>query len=247
MRVVAVQYLNTLPLIYGIRSVANSELQSALLLATPASCARAAIEGKCDIALVPVGALEELNRAQPQSKIITSYCISATGAVDTVALLSNHEITDIGTIYLDTHSRTSVELIKVLCRDLWKISPLFVDGIPENYQLSSGEAMVVIGDKVFDVESSFSKKYDLSEAWQQLTSLPFVFAVWVAITPSGLALESELNRLFSIGVKNIERALPDDSLRPRRLHYLTHSIEYEMSDLKRRAMQLFSQLRETLK
>lgn len=246
MIVVAVQYLNTLPLIYGIRFAANSELKGALLLAPPAKCAQLAIEGKCDIALVPVGALDEIQKAHPQSKIVTSYCISATGAVDTVALFSNQELPDITTIYLDTHSRTSVALARVLCKNLWKINPQFIEELPPNYELSTGEALVAIGDKVFDIEGRFANKYDLSEAWQELTSLPFVFAVWVALTPEGAALENELNRVFRIGVENIEKALPDDSLRPRNLHYLTHSIEYEMSSTKQSAMQLFSQFKRDL-
>ncbi len=242
MIVVAVEYLNTLPLIYGIRSAASSELQSGLLLAPPAGCATYAINGMCDVALIPVGALDELIEAQPQAQIITNYCISATGTVDTVALLSNCAVSDVERIYLDAHSRTSVELIKVLCERLWKITPQFIDGLPVDCKLNENEALVAIGDKVFEIEESYTNKYDLSEAWQELTSMPFVFAVWVALTPSGIESESELNRVFAYGVSNIESALPDDPLRPRNLHYLTYSIEYELSERKRTAMQFFREL-----
>ncbi len=238
MRVVAVEYLNTLPLIYGIRRVASPELHDALTLVPPAQCAELAREGECDIALIPVGALSEI----PNAKVITSYCLSTSGPVDTVALLSNSELSEIKTIYKDSHSRTSVKLCEVLCRELWGITPEFKQGLPEGVDM--GEAIVAIGDKVFEIESKFNHKLDLGEEWMRLTSLPFVFAVWVALTPEGCAKAEELNRALKYGVEHIEEALdchtaPDDPLRPRNLHYLSSSMEYDLTESKVKAMELF--------
>lgn len=239
MRVVAVEYLNTLPMIYGIRCAAHTvscdDLSRALTLAPPSRCAELAKEGKCDIALVPVGALSEI----PGAQIITSFCISATKEVDTVALLSNTQLSQITTIYRDSHSRTSVKLCEILCRELWKITPKFIDGLPSNGKLNEGEALVAIGDKVFDIENNYAIKTDLSEQWWTLTSLPFVFAVWIALTPEGLSAQDALNSALNYGITHIQDALPDDPLRPRNLRYLTESIEFSLSEAKLKSMGLF--------
>lgn len=239
MIVVAVEYLNTLPFIYGIEHAADQRLRKGLLMANPAQCAELAADRKADIALVPVGALSSIGNPQ----IITSYCLSTSGAVRTVVLLTDTPIDQLETIYLDSHSRTSVELAKILAAEKWKISPRYIDNIPKKIEngekLNYGEAIVAIGDKVFALEDHFSIKIDLSDHWREMTHLPFVFAVWVALTAEGLAAEQALNQALSYGVGNIERALPDDPLRPRNLHYLTRSIEYELTDQKRQAMQLF--------
>lgn len=240
MIVVAVEYLNTLPLIYGINSELINQVQNRLLLLPPANCAEVAKQGECDVALIPVGALKELQKAQPQVKIITNYCLSATAEVRTVSLLSNYPLDEIKKIYLDTHSRTSVQLVRVLCKNLWKINPEFADGLPSPDNLSQGEAIVAIGDKVFELESKFTYNLDLATHWYKLYKLPFVFAVWVALTPEGLAAEESLNRAFDYGTSHTENALEqDDPLRPSKLHYLTHLIEYDLSEQKREAMQLF--------
>ncbi len=233
MKIVAVEYLNTLPMIYGIRRVAHRALCDGLHLAIPSQCAKIAADGMCDIALVPVGALSSL----PPYKIITDYCISATGEVDTVALLSNTELSKVTRIYRDTHSRTSVKLCELLCGELWKIAPEFVDGLPS--ELSEGEAMVAIGDKVFDLEDNYKYKIDLSSEWERLYSLPFVFAVWVALTPLGEQYSEKLNESLAYGVSHISDALPDDPPRPRFLRYLTESIEYGLSEKKLQSMELF--------
>ncbi len=221
----------------GIRSVAKTKaINYELVLLTPAKCAKAAIEKSTDIALVPVGSLPQITDYQ----IITDYCISATGVVDTVALLSNTPLAGITKIYLDSESRTSVLLCRVLCRELWGIEPEFIDEIPAIEGLKTGEAVMAIGDKVFDMEGEFRHKTDLSEGWQQLTGMPFVFAVWVALSHKGVEGAEGLNNAIKYGVENIEKWLPyDDPLRPRNLHYLTHRIEYELTPQKHSAITLF--------
>lgn len=248
MRVAAVEYLNTLPMIYGIRCAAQcvrhdevsyalySDLSNGLTLDIPSQCAAIAREGQCDIALVPVGALGDLKSGYT---IITDYCISATGAVDTVEMFSNSELGDIKRIYRDSHSRTSVKLCEVLCREHWGIAPEYIEGLPSDFVLQEGEALVAIGDKVFDIENKFAHKWDMSEEWHSLYSLPFVFAVWVAISPEGLAAAGALNKALKYGVEHIEEALPDDPLRPKRLHYLTERIEFSLSEAKLQSMELF--------
>lgn len=235
MIVVAVEYLNTRPFIYGITCAGSSELRNGLLTAIPAHCADAYLSGKADIALVPVGALSESDL----DNIITPYCISASSRVETVALLSDSPIDKIDTIYLDSHSRTSVALAQVLAREWWHITPKFVAGIDRGYKVGPNQAIVAIGDKVFDIESRYAVKTDLAEQWQLYTGLPFVFAVWVARTEIGKRAQAELGKALAFGVSNIEKSIAKDRYYARNLSYLTKNIEFEFNASKREAMELF--------
>lgn len=234
MKVVAVSYLNTVPFIYGIEHAAPEWLRAALTLAIPSACADSLINRQADIALVPVAEIPKIKCA----RIITDFCISADGYVDTVALLSNDTLENITTIYLDTHSRTSVMLARVLAHELWHISPNWVNGIPEN-ELKPGEAVVAIGDKVFEIQSRFSQKWDLAQQWKVLTGLPFVFAAWVARTDEGFRAEDELNRALEYGCNHIGESIPPRFDYHRSYEYLTHNIQFRLDDPKRESMRLF--------
>lgn len=220
-------------MIYGIEQAAPSWLRAALVLAVPAECAQSLIDKQADVALVPVAEIPRIESA----RIITDYCISAEGLVDTVALLSNCPLSEIHTIYLDAHSRTSVQLVRVLARELWRIAPRWIEGIPAT--TGSGEAVVAIGDKVFTMQTKFTHKWDLAEQWQQLTGLPFVFAAWVARTAQGKAAEEALNRALAYGCQHIADSIPSCYDYPQAYKYLTENIQFRLDDRKRAAIKLF--------
>ena len=183
-RITAVSYLNTLPFIYGIEQrVAVSSSASrhaavpeagrllaggdiALSLEVPSLCAASAIAGDTDIALVPAAAVplipgfsfSSVPALSPDGftpQVITDFCIGAEGPVETVVLLSDTPLCDVRRVYLDSHSRTSVQLVRVLAREHWRIGPQWVyfadcgSAAAAGRGLEYGEAMVAIGDKVF--------------------------------------------------------------------------------------------------
>ncbi|MEG1464282.1 MAG: menaquinone biosynthesis protein [Mucinivorans sp.] len=232
-RVVAVSYLNTVPMIYGITHAAPAELRDGLVLCPPAQCADALANSSADIALVPVAALKTL----PQARIITQYCISASGPVATVALLSNTDLAHIRTIYLDPHSRTSVQLVRILAQEKWAIEPRYVDQLPQ--KLAAGEGILAIGDKVFDLQTRFTHKIDLAQQWQELTALPFVFAVWATCRNIDSQIVDALNHAIGYGVHHIPMAVPWDESRERNIAYLTQNIEFELNEAKHEAINLF--------
>ena len=102
--ITAVSYLNTIPFVYGLQHADN--FGADLLLAPPAECAKNYIEGRADIALLPAAVVPQLT----QTNIITDYCIGAVGAVRTVTVMSRVPIGQVKRIWLDAHSRTSVQL-----------------------------------------------------------------------------------------------------------------------------------------
>jgi chorismate dehydratase len=241
-KVTAVSYLNTLPFLYGIRHSGVADAID-LSIATPAACARQLEMGQTDLSLIPVAAIPAL----PYHQIIGDYCIGATGKVRSVVLLSNHTLPEIKTVYLDTESRTSVTLARVLARDYWKITPDFKP--LENVHLKAGEGCVLIGDKALLHESRFTCRYDLAEAWITYTGSPFVFATWTANKSLPSSFIEQFNKALDYGIKHIPQALTeppqDGSTRAlpcphnTALEYLTKNISYPFDAEKKNGLTKF--------
>ncbi|MEG1793827.1 MAG: menaquinone biosynthesis protein [Rikenellaceae bacterium] len=239
-RVATISYINSIPFVYGLTHSENS-LSADLLLHTPSRCVQAFIDDECDIAIVPVGALDTLGKY----KIVSSYCISSSYDVHTVALMSNSPIEDIKKIYVDSDSRTSAKLIKILARDYWHITPEYEEingnGLnPDNYPRETG--FMLIGDKVFEAEKHFTYFYDLVSAWNKMTALPFVFAVWVAKESVSETVINALNNSLEFGLKSIDQAIAEHVkgiTHNAAKEYLTKNIEYTLTQDKRRAIELF--------
>lgn len=236
--IAAVSYLNTIPFIYGIEH-ADKDLRADLLLAPPSACARNIIDHKADIALIPAEALNLL----PDVNVVTDYCIGASAPVRTVVLLSDSPLEEISTIYLDSHSLTSVKLVKILAKEYWNISPRWRP--VEDYTIlekpAAGTAYVIIGDKVFNYEDRFSHKWDLASQWQAFTGLPFVFAVWVARKSVPAETVERLNRALGYGIEHVREAIEyyGYSNRDYAYDYLTKNIDFKLDGPKRDALGLF--------
>lgn len=239
-KITAVSYLNTIPFVYGLQQT-NIKEQIELSLDYPAECARKVISGECDLGLIPVAAIPSI----PLYNIVSDFCIGADGPVRTVVLMSNTPIDNIERIYLDYQSRTSVVLAKVLAHNLWNINPDWSPFTPEYTinDIDPYDGLVIIGDKVFEHESKFKYKYDLSVEWRQLTGLPFVFAAWVANKPIESMFINSFNEALLAGVNSIEKSI--DMYPPSKLtkieagYYLRNNISFDFNDEKRKALKLF--------
>jgi len=243
-RVAAVSYLNTIPFIYGIERSGFFPYAD-IYLYPPAECADAISSGRADIALIPVAEIPSISNI----KIIGGHCISATDNVRTVVLLSESPVSEIKRIYLDPHSRTSVRLVKILAKEYWKIIPEWIDLTDyESVTPSEGDGFVLIGDKVFDYETKFRQKYDLSHEWYKYTGLPFVFAAWVANNSVPETAVADLEKALDYGIKNIENAVNQDRRIDRKTayKYLTESIDFNLDNDKRESMRLFFRKLEKL-
>ena len=238
-KVSAVSYLNTIPFIYGIN---QSDLKDKIDLSLdyPSVCAQKLIENKVDIALVPIVVLNE----NPQFNIISDYCIGANGNVDTVCLYSDVPLMEVQEIYLDYQSRTSVELLKLLCRDHWNISVDFrisTEGFES--KIEGKTAALIIGDRAFSANGKYNFMYDLSASWKEMTGLPFVFACWISNKEIEKDFIFEFNTSLKIGIENLEEAIKKESKNyphcknPK--EYLNHKISYTLDEDKRKGMELF--------
>ena len=236
-KIIAVSYLNTIPFIYGLRH--HSNLGADLLLAPPATCYQNFVEGKADIALMPAAMVPSLADAE----IVTDYCIGAVGKVRTVVVVSNSPIAQVRRIFLDAHSKTSVQLCGYLAKNLWKIEPEW--HAMEDYSLldsaEQGDAFLLIGDKVFDNEGRFAYSYDLAEEWHKATKMPFTFAVWVARKGLSYEVRDELQAAFTYGMEHIYEAILESGYAEREYayEYLTENIDFLFDIQKHNALKKF--------
>ncbi|HEV7230639.1 MAG TPA: menaquinone biosynthesis protein [Bacteroidia bacterium] len=239
LKISAVSYLNTKPFLAGMEQSGFLD-RVELSLDIPSVCATKLLEGSVDIGLVPVAVIPLMK----EHHIITDYCIGAVQPVRSVLLYSQVPLSQIKTILLDNQSRTSVALVKILAKELWKIDPdytLATDG----YETRIGDhtAGVVIGDRTFALNNRFKYHYDLAEGWQTLTGLPFVFACWVSNKPVDAETEQLFNEALSLGVrlapglaKTYENKFPEGS---NLKEYLTESLSYNLDALKRQGLSRF--------
>jgi chorismate dehydratase len=109
--------------------------------------------------------------------------------VRSVALFAHQPVERLGgsTILLSASSRTSVALLELLCRDVWKIRPHFAEARAEAQDLEAlaglpHDGVLVIGDAALALarRGVYAHRYDLGVEWKRWTGLPFVFAVWAA-------------------------------------------------------------------
>jgi chorismate dehydratase len=228
-----VSYHNTLPFLYAIQnSVLKDKLE--LVLTPPSQCAALYHEGKVDLALVPIGALHELQ----DYNLLSNTCIGSDGEVFTVAIFSNKPIENCSFLYLDSDSRTSNDLAKILLSQHFKLNLEIKGKLKFPLELEANGAYILIGDKVFEYESSFRYKYDLGKLWKEFTGLPFAFAVWIARNSVNKDLVSEIvSVLNNMNFDTIENRQigPNVSLH----QYLNDYISFDFSPEKREAMNKF--------
>ena len=230
-RISAVSYTNTKPFIYGIEH--DDVLQQIdLSLDIPTDCAAKVISGQVDIGLMPVAAIPLV----PNANIVGDYCIGSVGAVNSVFIFSNVPAQDIRTLKLDSHSRTSNNLAKVLLKFYFKVDVEFTTDLE-----ADTDAIVLIGDRTFGKKDQYAYVYDMGQEWMNFTGLPFVYAAWVANKEISAAFVSDFNRALKLGVDNRVELLKQLPATPAfdLEDYLLHKLDFELTDKKREALDLF--------
>ena len=207
----------------------------------PSKCADKLLANEADMGLIPI--VETLR--MPEHYIVSDLCIGAGDAVRTVVLASETPLNDISTIYLDSHSRTSVVLARVLAKHYWMIQPEWIHfyGDITSCPRTGNSAAVVIGDKAFGIKSPYI--YDLAVEWRKFCGLPFVFACWVANKPLNEGFVSR----FNAAMKPLDGDMKDIALYYKDkapegvdlLAYWTNNISYPLTTDKRDGLKLFLQ------
>lgn len=168
-RLGTVSYLNAAPLVHGLDGDPAFELSADV----PSKVAAQLHEGVIDVGMIPA-----IEYARGDYAIVPGIAIGSRGPVRSVNLYLRGKLDQVRRVALDTSSRTSVALARILLRERLGRDPEYVDRPPSvEAMLAEADAALVIGDPALYSRTD-AERLDLGEGWQVLTGLPFVFAFW---------------------------------------------------------------------
>ena len=238
-RIGCVRYLNSKPLIHGHGGEVSFEV--------PASLADGLHSGRLDVALSPIFEL----MAHPGYLVVDDVAIASRGAVYSVFVAYAGELREMRTLYLDTDSRTSFNLQRVLLAEFHGLTPQLVPlpGGKPPALLREGEGALVIGDPAIEFRLRHGERYqyfDLGEEWGKATGLPFVFAAW--LVRADFAEPERLGELLrgwkTEGVARVEEIVAAERRYPAEVsrRYLKEFIRFGLGEEEKRAVRLFARL-----
>jgi chorismate dehydratase len=234
-RIGCVPYLNARPLIYGI--------EQKVTFAVPSRLADWLYGGRLDVAMVPVAEVLLHDRYD----VLDGICIGGCGPVRSVLLAHRLPLEKIRRVAVDTASRTSAWLVRVILQCGYHVEPEFYPR-PGGAKLSDHEAMLLIGDEaIWYVTRGVEPRagiLDLGQAWTEMTGLPFVFAVWAGRRGvfdgdgDGAALRRLLREAKAAGLANIERIVQGstEATPEFRREYLMRNVCYELGEAEKRGI-----------
>jgi len=240
LKVGAVTYLNTKPLVYRLERFAPA---AALRFDLPSRLADDLAAGKLDVALIP--SVEYFQR--PDYRIVSDACIACRGPVLSVKLFSRVKVESIRSVALDEGSRTSVALVRILLKERFGLEPEMLP-LPIGATLADtpADAALLIGDRAIHLPPErFAEVWDLGERWCQWSGLPFVFAMWVARRGvDATDLEAGLAAARNCGVANLAQiaeveAAPLGLTVPQCLSYLRDNLHFCLGPREREGLELF--------
>ncbi len=233
LRLAAVSFLNTRPVTYGLERDESGRVD--LSFDIPSRCAETLMRGDADLALLPLGSYA------PHAdvlRVVPGIALAGRGAIKTVLLVGQVPWEQMTEIALDSASRSSALLLRVLTAEK-KLYPRFAESEHDTIlEAPSGtRGALVIGDKAFVAAERFPHVYDLGTEWTELTGLPFVYALWAgradAASPADVAMLRESMRQGLEHRAEIARAWAAergaDAPAPAELEsYLTHNMRYQL-------------------
>lgn len=244
LRLGAVQYLNTRPLVHGLAASGVDVVYD-----LPSRLADRLAAGGLDVALIPV---IELFRGSGY-RIVSDACIGCRGAVMSVKLFLRTAPQRVTTLAVDEGSRTSAALARILLAERHGVFPA-VEILPIGARLADtrADAVLLIGDRALgpggaaaDSAGSFQLVWDLGDEWCRWSGLPFVFAVWAArpgVDVSGV--EPLLTAARDSGVANLAAIAAAEASAhgltvPQCLGYLRDNLHYSIGPGEREALAAF--------
>jgi chorismate dehydratase len=246
-----VSFVNTLPLIDGLNSLADVQLRQSV----PSLLLDQLMADEVDIALC---SSIDYQRSPELLVILPVGLLGCDGPTLTVRLFSSRPLKAITQVYCDTDSHTSIALIKILLRELHGVDPQLIDydareHVARNKPVDWPETVLLIGDKVVTNATPairYPHQMDLGAAWVELTGLPFVFALWMAkasacsetLATASMILDHQrrhnIDRVDGMIHRHAKpRQWPGDLA----AEYLKEKIAYEFTPQRRAGLELFFQ------
>jgi chorismate dehydratase len=214
-----------------------------LTFAIPSVCAEVIERGDADVGLVPVAQI-----ARQGLEIVPGVGICCEGSVRSILLVSQTPVAQIRTLAVDSSSRTSVQLARVILRERYGVEPrLFARRPVLDEMLNEMDAALLIGDPALRIDPANAATVclDLGEEWFRLTGLPMVFAAWAGKPGLYLSkLESMLVGSHEYGAAHLNEIVDREHLRrgitrELAIRYLSENIHFRLGAAERRGLQTF--------
>lgn len=248
-RIAASSYSNTAPLIWSFLYGSARGTAELVLDNAPARSVELLAGGRVDAALTPVIAYQTVDDV----RLVGGVCVGAKKSVRSVCLVTRGKaLEDVRSVALDTSSRTSVCLTKIIFREFLGFEPEWREARPDvDAMLEASDCALLIGDPALrvaaaaaDAEDAAVRTFDLAELWHRFTGHGFVFAMWMTRhgrTPVDFAAARDegLEHIDEIAVNYLSDInMSRDELKK----YLTANISYKIDDSMRAGLGLYFEL-----
>jgi chorismate dehydratase len=246
MRISAISYLNTAPLMWDFEHGDAGE-GFEISYTFPSQCAAELEQGSADIGIIPSAAYATV----PGLVILPGVAIASKQAVRSILLVSKKPIERIRMVALDSSSLTSVALARILFSKYWNRAPRFDSLAPDlETMLTEHDAALLIGDPALKVDHSKYETWDLAEEWIRFTGKPFVFAFWAMTQTAAQRAPVDLAAIFQQsrdhGLEGASLAAIAESWSPKLgipkidvIEYLTVNIHYYLDAACIEGLRLF--------
>jgi chorismate dehydratase len=232
-RVGSVRYLNAVPLTRGI--------EDEIVFAVPSELAKMLQRDELDAALVSVTEVLFSDRYD----ILDGTAIASLGEVKSVLLAHRKPLEEAREVFCDTASLTSVNLLRVLLAERG-LKPEFKPLASYDFK-SLPDYALLIGDPALDflMGPHEHEILDLGAAWLELTSLPFVYAVWALRRGvENAALRRQLTEARKFGLDTLDHIIRDrtEYTEDFRKDYFGWYIHYHLGSDEKRGIAKFIEL-----
>lgn len=184
LRLGVVSYLNAAPTVHGLAGDARFQI----VRDVPSRIAARLHAGEIDLGLIP-----SIEYAEGDYAIVPGIAIASRGPVRSVTLLHRGRLEDVRRVAVDTSSRTSAALVRVLLRERLGRDPEFAPMPPDvPVMLNAADAALIIGDPALYYDGD-ATRLDLGAEWTARTGRPFVYAFWAG--RPGVADKADVARL----------------------------------------------------
>jgi chorismate dehydratase len=204
LRISIVEFLNTAPLVWGFTDGPLAGHYD-LSFAVPSQCAEDLKAGRADVGIIPAIEYQRMEDVV----VVPGMAVAAKKEVRSILAVSKVPIEMAQTFALDSNSRSSAGLVRLLCRKQWNIAPEFVEAAPDvDEMLARADAALIIGDPALRLRLRFDALeakvplgagccccgddeplvkdvqtvfiYDIAQQWREMTGHACVLAIWVA-------------------------------------------------------------------
>jgi len=245
--IAASTYLNSAPLCYSFTQGAQRDRCHFIPHTAPSTCTELLREGEVDAALIPTIDYQRVEGLL----VVPNVAVTASREVRSVLLVSRKPLEDIGSVALDTSSRTAAALTRILFEHFYRRSVRYIPWQPNlNEMLTVADAALLIGDPALIVRFCRTdlEIYDYARLWKELTGKPCVFAFWAVRGDRSARVASvdfELAKVEGIEhtdeiIEHYSRTLnlPQDFLRD----YLAHCVTFDLDQEESVGLELFYEL-----